>query len=62
MVCLIAVAETLQNGEGILGGGLTYGDGLETTLESGVLFNILAVFIQRSCTDDPNLAAGEGGL
>ena len=59
---LVAVAQALENGQGLLGGGLAHLDGLEAALERGVLFNVLAVFVQGSRADALQLAAGESGL
>ena len=42
--------------------GLGDGHGLEAALKRGVLFNVLAVFVERRRADDLDLAAGERGL
>ena len=59
---LIVVGDAPQNLQRVLHVGLVDGDGLETALESRVLLDMLAVFIEGGGADDLNLAAGEGGL
>ena len=59
VVLLILFPQALQNLQCGLLAGLTYGNRLETTLQRGVLFNVLAVFIQGCCTDNLDLAAAE---
>ena len=59
---LVAVAQALENGQRLFGRGLAYLDRLEAALQRGVLFNVLAVFVQRGCADALKLAAGEGGF
>ena len=62
VVLLILFPQALQNLQCGLLAGLTYGNRLETTLQRGVLFNVLAVFIQGCCTDNLDLAAAESRL
>ena len=62
VVLLILFPQALQNLQCSLLVGLTYGNRLETTLQRGILFDVLAVFIQSCCTDDLDLAAAESRL
>ena len=59
VVRLVLVAQTLQNLNGILGRRLVDLNRLETTLQSGILLNILAVLVKRGCTDDLYFAAAQ---
>ena len=59
---LIALLQTAKDGNGILHGGLVHQNGLEAALQSGVLFNILPVFVQRSGADAVQLAPGQHRL
>ena len=59
---LVLVPQTLQNGDGVLRGGLTHGDGLEAALQRGVFFNVLAVLVEGGRADDPDLAPAQGRL
>ena len=58
----IALFQATQNADGILHGGLVYLHRLETTLQSGVFFDILAIFVQRGGADAVQFAAGQHGL
>ena len=62
VVLLILLAQALQDLQRGLLTGLAHGDRLETALQSGVLFDILAVLVQGRCADDLDLAAAKGGL
>ena len=62
MECLIIVADAADDGDGLLNGRLSDGDGLEAALERGVLFDMLAVLVEGRCADDLNFAARERGL
>ena len=62
VVRLVLVAQTLQNLNGILGGRLVDLNRLETTLQSGILFDVLAVLVERGRADDLYLAAAQRGL
>ena len=59
---LIAGFQTTQDGDGILHRRLLHQNGLEPALKRGVLFDILAVFVQRGCADAVQLAAREHRL
>ena len=59
---LIALLQATQDGDGVLHRGLIHLHRLEPALQSGVFFDILAVFVQRSCTDAVQLAPGQHGL
>ena len=59
---LIVVGDAAQNLQRVVHVGLVDGDGLEAALESRVLLNMLAVFVEGGSADDLNLAAREGGL
>ena len=56
------MADAADDGDGLLDGRLGHGDGLEAALERGILFDVLAVLVERGRADDLDLAAGQGGL
>ncbi|MNC12095.1 hypothetical protein D3C75_598080 [compost metagenome] len=58
----ITVAESVQNLHSLLRCRLIHSNGLEASLQSGVLLNVFAVFIQRGGADALQLAAGQGRL
>ena len=58
----IAVAQTLEDLDRVLFARLADLDGLETTLQSGVLLDILAVLLEGRRADDLEVAACQGGL
>ena len=62
MVILVIAADTLEYLDAVGNGRLVYGDRLEPALERGVLFDMLAVLGEGSCTDDLNLAPRERRL
>src|SRR5829696_7140011 len=62
VVLLVAVAQALQDLDGVLRGGLVDPDLLEAALQRGVALQVLAVLVERRGTDRLELAAGEGGL
>ena len=62
VVDLVALLQTAQNRNGILDGRLVDHDRLETTFQRGVFLDILAVLVQRGCTDAVQLAAGQHGF
>ena len=62
MVDLVALLEPAQDTDGVFHGRLCSIDLLETPLEGGVLFDVLAVLIQRGCTNEAQLTAGQHGL
>ncbi len=62
VVHLIALLQATQDGDGVLHSGLIHHDRLETALQSGVFFDILAVLVQGGRADAVQLAAGQHGL
>ena len=62
VVHLVALLEPPQDGDRVLDGGLGYQHGLEAPFESGILFHVLAVLVERSGSHDPQLAPGQHGL
>ena len=59
---LVALLEPAQDGDGVLHAGLGHHHRLEAALERGVLFDVLAVLVERGRADAVQLAAGEHGL
>ena len=59
---LVALFQATENGDGILHRGFIHLHRLEPALQSGVLFNILAVLVQRRRTDAVQLAPSQHGL
>ena len=59
---LVVLADALENLHAVVKRWLGDGHGLEAAFQRGVLFDVLAVFGERRCADDLNLAAGERGL
>ena len=51
MVDLVLLLQAAQDGDGVLHRWLAHQHGLEPALERGVLFHVLAVFVQRGGTD-----------
>jgi len=62
VVQLETLAESAQDGDGVLDARLVHEHGLETALQRGVLLDVLAVFVERGGADAVQLAAGEHGL
>ena len=62
VVRLVAVAQTLEDLDGVREGRLRHLDRLEAALERGVLLDVLAVLVERGRTDGLQLAAGEHRL
>ena len=62
MVYLIPLLQSTQDRDRILHGRLIYQYLLETTLQRRVLLDILAVLVQRRCTDTVQFASGQHGL
>ena len=62
MVRLVLIAQALQDEEGIIQRRFIDLHRLETTLQRGILFDVLAVLIQGGSTDGLQLAAGQLGL
>ena len=62
VVDLVALLEAAQDGDRVLDGGLADEDRLEAPFERGVLFDVLAVFVERRRADAAQLAARQGRL
>ena len=62
VIDLIALLQAAQDGNGVLDSRLIDHDGLEAAFEGGVLFNVLAVLVERGRADAVQLAAGKQGL
>ena len=58
----VAGLEAAEDGDRVFDVRLADEDGLEAALEGGVLFDVLAVFVESGRADAAELAAGEGGL
>ncbi len=59
---LEALAQTTQDGHGVLDGGLVHQQRLEPAFEGGVLLDVLAVLLDRGGADQMQLAAGQHRL
>ena len=59
---LVAGLQTTQDGDGVLDRRLLHQNGLEPAFEGRILFDILAVFIERGRADAVQLTAGEHRL
>src|SRR5699024_12659933 len=59
VVCFVLIAQAAQDGDGVFHGRLINLYRLETTLQRRVLFNVLAVLIQRGRTNGLQLTAGQ---
>ena len=59
---LVLIAEAVEDGDGVLHRGLIDGDRREAALESGILFDELAVLVEGGRADGLELPAGEHGL
>ena len=62
VVGLVAVAQALEDLDGVGHRGLLHDDLLEAPLEGGVLLEVLAVLVERGGADGLELAAGEHRL
>ena len=62
VIDLIALLQAAQDGNGVLDRRLVDHDGLEAALEGGVLFDILAVLVERGRADAVQLAASQHRL
>ena len=62
MVRLVALAQAAQDGDRVFDGRFADHDRLEAPLERGVLFDVLAVFVERGRADRVQLAASEHRL
>ena len=51
-----------QNGYGIFHRGFTHKNGLKSTLQSSILFNIFPIFVKCSGPHTSERAPGQGGL
>ena len=59
---LVALLQAAEDGNRVLHAGLIHLDRLEAALQSRVLLNILAVFVQRRCAEAVQLSARQHGL
>ena len=59
---LVPLLQATENGNGVLYSWLIYHNRLEPTLQSGILLNVLPVFVQGGGTDTVQLAPGKHGL
>ena len=57
---LVAFLEAAQDGDGLLHAGFANINRLETALQGGVFFDVLAVFVQGGGADATKFAAGQG--
>ena len=62
VVILVALLEAAEDGDGVLHRRLVHLHGLETALQRGVLFDVLAVLVQRGGADAVELTACQHGL
>ena len=62
MVLFVAIAQTLEDLDGVWHGRLFDNDLLEPTLECRVLLEVLAILVEGGGTDGLKLASGEHGL
>ena len=62
MVNLVLFLQAAKDGDSVLHRRLADHDRLETTLQSGVLLDVLAILIERGCADGVQLAARQGRL
>ena len=62
MVLFVFDSKSLEDLDGLILGRWLHGDGLEASLKSGVLFDVLAVLIEGRCTDALDLTARKSGL
>ena len=59
---LEALAQSAQDGDGVLDRGFVDQHGLEASLQGGVLLDVLAVLVQRGGADHVELAPGQHRL
>ena len=59
---LVPVAKTAQNRDGVLDGRFAHQDGLKTTLERGILLDVLPVFVECRRADRVQFAARQHRL
>ena len=60
MMDLVLLLQAAKDGDGVLDRGLADHDRLKTTLKSGILFDVLAILIERGCADGMQLAHAPG--
>ena len=59
---LVALLQAAEDAYRVLDGRFIHHDGLEAALQGGVLFDVLAVFVQGRRADAVQLAARKHGL
>ena len=62
VVHFVALLQAAQDGDGVFDRGLIHHHGLEAAFEGGILFDVLAVFVERGGADAVQFAAREHGL
>ena len=62
VVHLVALLQAAQDGDGVLHARFVHDHGLEAALQRGVLFDVLAVLVERGRADGAQFAARELGL
>ena len=62
VVVFVVFLDAQEDLVGVLDGRFFDFDGLEPTLERGILFDVPTVFVERRGTDDLDLAAGQSGF
>ena len=62
VVSLVSLLQSAENRDGVLDGGFIDEDGLESTFEGGIRFDVLSIFIERGGTDGMEFASGQGGF
>ena len=62
VVRFVALFEAAQDGDGVFDVGLADVDDLEAAFERCILFDVLAVLVQRGCADGTQFAAGKRRL
>ncbi len=58
----VFLAQTAQDGDGVLHVGLADINNLEAALQRGIFLDVLAIFVQRGRANGAQLAARQGGL
>src|SRR5262249_39812246 len=62
VVPLVVLADNAQHSKGFVNRWLAYLDRLEATLQGGILFDVLAILVERRGTDAAQLATRQGRL
>ena len=62
MVHFVFLLQSTQDGDGVLHGGLAHQHLLKPSLERSILFDVLAVLVERRCADAVQLATRQCGL